>query len=248
MPLDSPRTKRVIVEDDLSSPDSARRSSRYGTTSKYNAAPETTTTHSSKRYNAPARTRSPTRAKNVSGSPRATRKRVVTTEEYIDPKTTGTRRTGSLAPIFETKTKDGMHVIVSQDVTVPKANPILNLHTAYKRDGIHNEHLDPVFDKGVEVLEWERKEYLVDNHGKVLAHDLEDILTSAEMLFHEKNRGEHIQQFISSSSTPLRDGFRFLRNSGPKKTKNIKTSVKTKGKAKGNDFYSYIKKTCSTFS
>lgn len=102
-------------------------------------------------------------------------------------------------PIFETTTRSGAHVVVSQDLTTSKRNPVMELaSTAALGETVHNQQIGNVLERTAEALEREARGSRLDSQGQTLARDTEEILLATEKLLLEKNKEEELQHLIRS--------------------------------------------------
>jgi hypothetical protein len=96
-------------------------------------------------------------------------------------------------PIFETTTRTGAHVVVSQDVS-SKRNPAMELATTAARgETLHNDQIGHVLERTAEALDRESHGSRLDTQGQRLARDTEDLLLATERLLLEKNKEEELQ-------------------------------------------------------
>jgi hypothetical protein len=100
-------------------------------------------------------------------------------------------------PVYETITRKGTHVVISQDVTQTNRNPIADVATAMARkEPVHNQQLGVILERSVQSLERERGNTRLDPQGQILAQDAAEVLQATEQLLYEKNKGEQLQNLV----------------------------------------------------
>jgi hypothetical protein len=139
-------------------------------------------------------------------------------------------------PLYETTTKEGTRVEVAATVPVPTSGEALmeKAKNVLAEGSLpSNEQIDKNLSDAQKTLENQIRSGNLDDQGKLLAKDAEDIINVASKALHEKNKDEKLQKLFEDTRQAVQENQPVLeKNAEIIKEKGQKVGEKIKGAAK----------------
>jgi len=106
--------------------------------------------------------------------------------------------------VFETKTEKGTKVIVQENLSSKRENPLVEIATkTAKGEQPTNEELTKVFDTTKELLEEEKKTGGLSPQGRLLAEDTEKLVEASKRFLEQKNPDELMQKMVKEGQEAM---------------------------------------------
>jgi len=143
-------------------------------------------------------------------------------------------------PLYETTTKEGTHVQVDANIPVPvSGDELMEKAKSTITEGSlpSNEQIDKNLADAKKTLKEQIRSGNLDEQGKLLARDAEDIIKVASKALHEKNKDEKLQRLFEDTRQAVQENkpvvekdAEILKEKGQKIGEKVKGEAQPEGK------------------